>query len=133
MFRDDLKTLSRIRRREALVLLRGRHFAGAYYLSGLAVECALKACIAKESKQFEFPDKKHAIDCFTHDLTVLLKKAGLESDLALESTRSPAFGVNWATIKDWKVESRYEHAIAPLVSQSMYSAAVSRNGVLQWL
>jgi len=39
-------------------LLRLGLFDGAYYLAGYAVECALKACIAKGTQRFEFPDKR---------------------------------------------------------------------------
>src|SRR5438094_3909647 len=28
---------------------------GAFYLGGLAIECALKACIAKKTKRYDFP------------------------------------------------------------------------------
>jgi hypothetical protein len=47
MNRNDLQNLSRLREKEAKVLLDNGCFAGAYYLLGYAVECALKACIAK--------------------------------------------------------------------------------------
>lgn len=33
-------------------------YDGAYYLSGYAVEWALKACIAKNVKRYDFPDRK---------------------------------------------------------------------------
>jgi HEPN domain-containing protein len=45
--RQDLQELSRVRLKEATALLKLGLFDGAYYLAGYAVECALKACIAK--------------------------------------------------------------------------------------
>ena len=54
----DLKELTRIRRKEARLLLRNRNYEGAYYLSGYIVECGLKVCIAKQTKKCDFPDKK---------------------------------------------------------------------------
>ena len=62
MTRSDLQLLSRMRQREARVLLVNNHFAGAYYLTGYAVECALKAAVAKQVHRHDFPDKKLATD-----------------------------------------------------------------------
>ena len=53
----DLRALSGLRRREALALLRGDFPAGAYYLIGYAVECALKGCIARSTLKHDFPEK----------------------------------------------------------------------------
>lgn len=46
---------------------------GAYYLAGYAVECALKACIAKQTQRFEFPDKDKVTKGWTHKLNELVK------------------------------------------------------------
>src|SRR5690242_7885063 len=48
----DFKKLAEIRMAEARTLLKARHYDGAYYLAGYAVECALKACIAKRTKKY---------------------------------------------------------------------------------
>ena len=61
MDRKDLQTLSRVRLKEATSLLNLGFYDGAYYLAGYAVECALKACIAKGTRRYEFPDKKRSI------------------------------------------------------------------------
>lgn len=47
MNRSDFQDLAQIRLAEAAALLQAERFDGAYYLAGYAVECALKACIAK--------------------------------------------------------------------------------------
>jgi hypothetical protein len=47
MNRNDFQKISRLRVKEAKALLDNGYPAGAYYLMGYAVECALKACIAK--------------------------------------------------------------------------------------
>ncbi len=39
----DFQSFSRIRVNEAKALLHLKHYSGAYYLAGYAVECALKA------------------------------------------------------------------------------------------
>jgi len=44
-----------MRLKDAEVLLQKGRNEAAYYLAGYAVECALKACIAKQTKRHEFP------------------------------------------------------------------------------
>ena len=56
--RQDLQSLARTRHAEAKALLRAGRSDGAYYLAGYAVECGLKACIAKATKRYDFPEKK---------------------------------------------------------------------------
>lgn len=55
MVRRDFQDLATVRIREAESLLAAGLFDGAYYLAGLAVECALKACIAKATQQYDSP------------------------------------------------------------------------------
>src|ERR1035438_10042229 len=66
MDRKDLQELSKVRLKESAALLKAGLFDGAYYLAGYAVECALKACIAKETRRFEFPDKKRVDSSYSH-------------------------------------------------------------------
>jgi hypothetical protein len=61
MNRRDLQTLAKIRLKEAQALARLRLYDGAYYLAGYAVECALKACIARRTSRYDFPDKGRSI------------------------------------------------------------------------
>jgi HEPN domain-containing protein len=58
--RKDLQELSKVRLKEAKALLDLGMPDGAYYLAGYAVECALKACLAKGTVKYEFPDKKRS-------------------------------------------------------------------------
>jgi len=88
MNRTDLQRLTRLRLREARVLFDNRRYDGAYYLLGYAVECALKAYIAKQTKRYDFPDKKFVNDIYTHDLNKLLSVSGLESDYRKEIMRT---------------------------------------------
>jgi len=55
--RQKLQELALMRIAEAKVLFNASHFAGAYYLAGYAIECGLKACIAKTVNQYDFPSK----------------------------------------------------------------------------
>ena len=85
MDRSDLQALSRIRATEAKALLGLGLFDGAYYLAGYAVECALKACIAKGTRRFEFPDKRRVDSSYTHDLELLMRLANLDESLQGEN------------------------------------------------
>src|SRR5450755_5096604 len=78
MDRKDLRALSRVRLSEARALLKAGLPDGAYYLAGYAAECALKACIAKETRRYEFPEKKRVSASHTHDLADLVKVAELQ-------------------------------------------------------
>jgi HEPN domain-containing protein len=80
MNRIDLQRLTRIRLREARVLLNNRYYEGAYYLLGYAVECAFKSCIARQTRRHDFPDKNFVNDIYTHDLNKLLRLSGLEPE-----------------------------------------------------
>ena len=125
--------MSALRLTEAKSLLNGRHYDGAYYLAGYVVECALKACIAKQTRRYDFPNKRIAIDSYTHDLNQLIRVVGLQAILEAEMLRDQDFSVNWAIVKDWSEESRYDRHDAA-AAKGLYSAvADARHEVLRWL
>jgi len=66
IYRDDLRRLTDIRLAEARILIDAGKWPGAFYLAGYAVECALKACIARSVRQFEFPDRDKAREAWKH-------------------------------------------------------------------
>ena len=72
------------------------------------VECGLKACIAKNTKRYDFPEKKTVNDSYTHNLEQLIGVAGLRTDLETEIHANGDFASNWALVKDWGEDSRYE-------------------------
>ncbi|MBE9187187.1 HEPN domain-containing protein [Microcoleus sp. LEGE 07076] len=132
MNRRDLQNIALTRLKEVEVLLQNRQYSGAYYLSGYVIECALKACIAKQTHKFDFPDKKTVIDSYTHDLEKLIKVAKLDAELK-SLLRDPNFSPRWALVKDWSEESRYEKHNKQK-ALDVYSAITDPNhGVLQWL
>ena len=134
MNRSDLHQLARERVREARQLLRARAPTGAYYLAGYAVECALKACIAKKTQRFEFPSRHTVNESHAHDLDKLLKLAGLERALDQEARARAGLGVNWTTVKAWSERSRYEMATDMRRARALYRAITGRrDGVLPWV
>lgn len=133
MNRDDLKELALIKLEDARVLLENERYDGAYYLCGYVVECGLKACIAKQTKQYDFPDKDIIARSWTHKLITLARTAGLESDLDDKMKKDDEFEKNWGVAKDWKEDSRYrKHTEAQ--ARDLYSAIIDKeHGVLQWM
>ena len=81
MNRTDFQEIAELRLRESRALLDAGFPGGAYYLAGYAVECALKACIAKRTQEHDFPDKKLVNDSHTHNLKELLRLAELKTEL----------------------------------------------------
>lgn len=77
-------------------------FGAAYYIAGYVIECALKACIARKTNEYDFPPRD-AQKFYSHDLEDLSVRAGLDTELK-------ALGVKWTIVKDWSEESRYETA-----------------------
>ncbi|MDQ7090631.1 MAG: HEPN domain-containing protein [Methylococcales bacterium] len=134
MNKVELKELADIRIKESQILLNARCYHGAYYLAGYALECTLKACITKQVRAFDFPDKKLANDSYTHDLTKLLKISNLNQKLREEENRSLAFKLNWNIVKSWSEEARYDCTITPIKAKEFFEAVTNNeSGVLPWL
>ena len=134
MNRNDFQLLSNIRLREAQALFSNNCFEGAYYLAGYSIECALKACISKKIKKYDFPDKKTVSDSYCHDLDKLINVAGLRPKLDEKININPSFQLNWTIVKDWSEESRYINPISQAKANDLISAITSRrNGVIRWL
>ena len=134
MNRGDLQDISRLRVREARVLLQNGYYSGAYYLVGYAVECALKACIAKQIRRYDFPDRKLVNDSYTHDLEKLLGVSGLKEELDSESAGNPTLQRYWTIAKEWSEQSRYNSDIPENEAGDLFLAVTARrNGVLSWL
>lgn len=133
MNKDDFIKLSHIRRKESLALKKSGNYDGSYYLSGYIIECGLKACIAKNTKRYDFPEKKRVNQSYTHNLNELVKVAGLELSLNQEIKKDPIFELNWTLVKDWSEESRYQKHTKQ-EANDIYSAITNRtNGVLKWI
>ena len=133
MNRKDFQGLEATRLNEAKVLLKSGHYSGAYYLAGYVVECALKACIAKQTRRHDFPDRDKWAEIFVHDLTKLMKIAGLQPTLDAEIKTDATFADNWNAVKDWREISRYGKTSQSEAEALIRAISDSRNGVLRWL
>ncbi|HYW41377.1 MAG TPA: HEPN domain-containing protein [Bryobacteraceae bacterium] len=133
MDRRDLQELSKVRLKEATALLRLGLFDGAYYLAGYAVECALKACIAKGTQRGEFPDKKKVESSYSHNLRELIRVAGLDEARLEQADKDPDFRTNWDVVLSWSEQSRYRRH-RPESAQTLLGAVGDRrHGVVSWI
>jgi hypothetical protein len=131
--RRDLQSLSNLRLREAQVLFRARQFSGAYYLAGYSVECALKACIARQFRRYEFPDKKIVNKVWTHDLRDLTVAAGLQEARLKQAGSDPAFRRNWDLSMEWSEDSRYRTTDRTLCAALTDAKMEENHGLLPWI
>jgi HEPN domain-containing protein len=121
--RDALQRLADSRTAEASVLLQHKYWTGAYYLTGLAVECALKACLARAVQQHDFPDKSFINRAYTHNLEELAKlDVAFWVDLSKELNTNVKLASNWNTVRQWDDEKRYG-VVEEGEAKSLYAAA----------
>ena len=132
MNRADFHKLVEIRIKEARILLDRKCYEGAYYLAGYAVECALKACIARKTQAYDFPPQD-AKTFYTHDLDILFSKADLKSLREVREQKVTKFKLNWAVVKDWKTVTRYEQVDGKRARDLYHAITNVRYGVLPWL
>lgn len=132
--RDTLRTLAGSRLEESRVLLENKFWTGAYYMTGLAVECALKSCLASAVKEYDFPDKQFVNAMYVHDLENLFKLNGaLWADLQNDIKTDAKLRVNWSTVKDWDDGKRYD-VVNELEARALYEASTEiGSGVMEWI
>jgi HEPN domain-containing protein len=135
MNRDDFRKLAETRLEDARALLNAGRFGAAYYMAGYAVECALKACICKNMREFDFPPRD-ASQYYQHDLMRLSAIAQIESAFEQERKQDPLLAAYWNVVKDWREDSRYQDTgpEAERAAKGLIEAiSESQHGVLQWL
>lgn len=134
MNREELKLLADARVADAEVLLQAGRWPAAYYLLGYAVECALKACIAKEFHEHEVPDKQLVLDFYTHNLAKLLGLSGVNDACEARMKRDHGFKINWHAVRMWSERSRYYTSVSERRAKDLYDAVCNpQSGVLSWL
>jgi hypothetical protein len=122
-----------VRLKEANALFRSGLSDGAYYLAGYAIECALKACIAKGTLRYEFPDKKRVDSSYSHNFRDLIRVAGLDKARGEQATRDPEFERNWGVVEDWSEHSRYRRSDPESARALLAAIGDRRHGVISWI
>jgi len=131
--RQDLRELALLRLKEAQVLSANGCWSGAYYLAGYAMECALKACIAKATERYEFPDLKRVKSSYTHDLVELLRVADPKTLLRETMRSNRQLALNWAVVTEWSEQARYERRSEADAKEMLKAVQERRHGILPWL
>ncbi len=128
--KSKLQQLALIRLDEAKALLERDRPSGAFHLAGLALEVAIKACIATRFDRHVIPDKKFVNAIYDHDLRNLMELASLLPDL---DNAPEGLQKNWQIARGWKIESRYD--LVPEADARQMLAAISDppNGVFTWI
>jgi hypothetical protein len=134
--RKQWQNLAETRLLDAQELLSGKRWSAAYYLSGYAVECALKACVlvyVQNNTGVIFEDKKYLDKCWTHNLELLVKAADLEAARGADIAVNSALGQNWLIVNGWSEAVRYQDKTESQ-AQLLYEAITDHNdGVLPWI
>jgi hypothetical protein len=133
MNRADFQAIADIRIGEALQLLAAGMYDGTYYLAGYSVECALKACIARLTNQYDYPDKEFAVACYSHSIERLVKAARLTADRDKDAPAGSGLAVNWGIAKDWTEASRYSRNTEAETRPLIQAITDPTEGVLQWI
>jgi HEPN domain-containing protein len=133
--RREFKKLAGIRIADAKALLKtGRNASGAYYLAGYAVECALKACIARKTKAGDWPAKPEEMrKMYSHSLIDLFALADLAVLRDQEVRNNPVFAGYWGAVKDWSEQKRYEESTQRQAEILFTAITDSQDGVLPWI
>jgi HEPN domain-containing protein len=132
--RKILQTLADSRLEEGRILLTQNQWTGAYYLTGLAVECALKACLVRAVKEHDYPDQKFVNNMYKHGLQNLVGlDAALLADLRADIKLDSKLEANWNTVKDWDDEKRYD-IVDEQEARALYDATTeTSSGVMPWI
>ena len=107
-------------------------------MAGYAIECAIKACIAKDMGQYPFPAYIKENDLrqkyYTHDLLALVESAGLKDILRSDRVANQTFNLYWKIVTDWSEEARYITNITRQQAENIIQAIEDPvEGVLLWL
>lgn len=130
--RAEFKRLALTRLEDAKVLLKNRRHSAAYYTAGYVVEYALKACLARKARRYDFPPMPDVVrnKYYTHKLEILAQQSGLLGQLQQGSPRLQAY---WTTVKDWKSDSRYDPHAGRRAKDILLAIEDATDGVLQCL
>jgi HEPN domain-containing protein len=131
--RTDLQSLAELKLSDSKLLLDNSSYSNAYYLAGYAIELGLKACVARQIRQDEIPDKELITRVYTHNFENLAGLAGLKADLKVRQDDDHKFQAYWGIVAEWSPDARY--AIQDSLSAQLLWQAISDpdHGVLKWI
>lgn len=133
MNKSDLERLTQERLKDAETLLNHGQWSGAYYLAGYVVECAIKACIARETKAYDFPDKVKADKVFTHNIKALLDVALLRQKRDQDMANNLQKEAYWNLVEAWNERARYNQWTETQARELYEAVTDPQQGVYQWI
>jgi HEPN domain-containing protein len=128
-----LKALALMRLEDARLLEAARHDSAAYYLAGYAVECGLKAIIARSFRESVIPDRNLVNRIYSHNLNELVALPNLRPALDARIRISDGFRANWSFVSDWNEASRYEIVDLFMAELMIHAVGSEPDGVIPWL
>jgi hypothetical protein len=133
MTRLDLQRLSQVKYDDAVLLCEHARYGNAYYLAGYAVELGLKACVAKQIREHQIPDKALINGVYTHDFAKLVGLSGLGSVLKDQQNNDQLFQSYLGISAESQPDARY--AMTGSMSAELLLTAVGdpKHRVLQWI
>lgn len=129
----EFEALGTARLREAELLARAGHYAGAYYLLGYAAECALKALIARQFAASALPTPAEVKGLHTHRLDELLRRAGLEATARDRMRADAGFATAWSLALRWTSDARYGASTRQDYDELHFALIDPDVGVLTWI
>ena len=101
-------------------------------MCGYAVECALKACICRRTREFDFyANPADSKDAWSHDFARLIKVADLVDEFAGARQADDQLDINWRSVeRNWSPASRYETHDQDEAEQLLVSISDPTHGVL---
>jgi len=131
--RLDFQALAQEKIAEAKILLDAGKWTGAYCLAGYAVECGIKACIAKLFRTDVFPEKSFSDKCYIHDIDKLVQLAELKTARDADCAANPTLDGNWATVVQWTEASRYDRKTQQDAQDLEEAITNLPDGVFPWV
>lgn len=131
--RVELRALAELKLSDSKLLLDSASYSNAYYLAGYSVELGLKACVARQIRQDEIPDKELVGRVYTHNFETLAGLAGLKADLKIQQDADHMFQAYWGITAEWSPDTRY--ATHDSMSAQLLWQAIGDpdHGVLKWI
>jgi len=127
-----LRALSYERQKDAEILMQAQRWHAGYYLTGYAIETAIKACIAKNVQAQTYPNKEFTNEAYQHKFRKLIVAAGLTVDFD-KAYKDAEFFTFWLIIDKWDVERRYDGSVTQGQAEALYEAATHPKGFLPWI
>jgi len=93
----------------------------------------LKARIARQIVQHEYPDKDLANRCYTHNIEKLLVVADLVAERDSDKTANLVRSQNRLVVKDWNETARYNTWTEPEAVKLVNAVVNPSHGVLPWI